>query len=115
MGTISRESQRNGVNCGLKRKEVMVEGGVITSPVEHHLCCMAWETVDHDDVVTARVDGWVSRHLATDELTVFGHVWTVLEGALEPTAKKTLSLFLSFWNCSIVNTISTMAMIQLLT
>ena len=86
--------------------EMKIEGGLITTPLEHHQRCMAWETTHgsdpglfQDDVLAAKEVGRVSRHLSTDESTVFGLVWSVLEGSPELTAKKSrvvVPIFLEF-------------------
>jgi hypothetical protein len=86
--------------------ESHLEGGPIMSHIEHHLRCVAWEATSGNDpglfrgdVYSAQEDGRVSRHLWTDEPTVFGLVWGVLEGAPELTAKKSrlvVPVFLEF-------------------
>lgn len=98
-------------------KEITTEGDVreittelesdpIVTPIDHHRMCLAWETSNgsdpglfRDEVIAAQADGRVSRHLTTDEPTIFGLVWSVLEGAPELTAKKSrviVPIFLEF-------------------
>jgi hypothetical protein len=86
--------------------ETKIAGGLIMTPLEHHQRCMAWETtcgsdpgLFRDDVLAAKQVGRVSRHLSTDESTVFGLVWSVLEESPELTAKKSrvvVPIFLEF-------------------
>ena len=86
--------------------EVHLESDRILSHVDHHERCVAWEASNGDDpglfrdeVYAAKEDGRVSKHLTTDDPTVFGLVWSVLEGAPELTAKKSrviVPVFLEF-------------------
>jgi U3 small nucleolar RNA-associated protein 20 len=83
-----------------------LESDPIVTPIDHHSRCSAWETSNgsdpvlfRDQVIAAHADGRVSRHLTTDEPTIFGLVWSVLEGAPELTAKKSrviVPIFLEF-------------------
>jgi hypothetical protein len=83
-----------------------LESDPIVTPVDHHGMCSAWETSNgndpglfRDQVIAAHKDGRVSRHLTTDEATIFGLVWSVLEGTPELTAKKSriiVPIFLEF-------------------
>jgi hypothetical protein len=98
-------------------KEIMTSSGAtdainqleinpIMTPVDHHRMCSASETSNgndaglfRDQVLAAHTDGRVSRYLTTDEPTIFGLVWSVLEGAPELTAKKSriiVPIFLEF-------------------
>jgi hypothetical protein len=82
------------------------QGGAVSTYTEHHQRCMAWEStygkdpgLFRDNVTVAREEGRVSRHSSTDEPTVFGLVWSVLENAPELTAKKSrtiVPIFLEF-------------------
>ena len=74
--------------------------------IDHHEMCVAWDTSGGDDpglfsdeVNVAQAEGRVSRHLATDEPTIFELVWSVLEGAPDLMAKKSrviVPIFLEF-------------------
>jgi hypothetical protein len=66
-----------------------LESGPIVTPIDHHRMCVAWETaygsdpgLFRDDVTAAQADGRASRHLTTDEPTIFGLVWSILEALL---------------------------------